>query len=101
MDDEDPEPIKAAKRANVEPDEYKFTERDVILYNLGIGATVKELKWTYENADGFCVSCSRPESVLMEQALPTFGVIPSFGASSSMSMDFVPNFNPVSDIVDS
>jgi multifunctional beta-oxidation protein len=56
VDDEDPEPIKAAKRAKVEPDEYKFTERDVILYNLGIGATVKELKWTYENADGFCVS---------------------------------------------
>lgn len=97
-DDEDPEPVKAAKRATVEPEEYKFAERDVILYNLGIGATAKELKWTYENADGFCVSLSEPSAAsadLSEQALPTFGVIPSFGASTSMSMDFVPNFNPV------
>ena len=29
-----------------------------------------------------------------DQALPTFGVIPQFGSSSSMPMDFVPNFNP-------
>ena len=28
------------------------------------------------------------------QALPTFGVIPQFGSSSSMPMDFVPNFDP-------
>lgn len=28
------------------------------------------------------------------QALPTFGVIPQFNASSGMSYDFVPNFNP-------
>lgn len=28
------------------------------------------------------------------QALPTFGVIPQFGSSSGLSMDFVPNFNP-------
>lgn len=28
------------------------------------------------------------------QALPTFGVIPQFGSSSAIPMDFVPNFNP-------
>jgi multifunctional beta-oxidation protein len=44
------------------------------------------------------VSLSEPSAAsadLSAQALPTFGVIPSFGASTSMSMDFVPNFNPV------
>lgn len=80
-DSEDTEDIKAAKRSSPDPEEYTFTERDVLLYNLGVGAKANELKWTYENADDF-------------GALPTFGVIPQFGSSSSMSMDFVPNFNP-------
>ena len=55
----------------------------MILYNLGIGAKETELQWTYENHDDF-------------QALPTFGVIPQFVASAGISMDFLPNFNPVS-----
>jgi hypothetical protein len=68
--------------ATSEPVEFEFTERDVILYNLGIGATAKQLQWVFEGNENF-------------QALPTFGVIPQFGASSAMSYDFVPNFNPV------
>ncbi|KAF8604539.1 multifunctional beta-oxidation protein [Ceratobasidium sp. AG-I] len=80
-DPEDPPTIVAAKREKSEPVEFDFTERDVILYNLGIGATEKELQWTFEGHENF-------------QALPTFGVIPQFGASSAMSYDFVPNFNP-------
>ncbi|ORY22582.1 peroxisomal hydratase-dehydrogenase-epimerase [Naematelia encephala] len=80
-DSEDTEEIKAAKRNAPEPEEFTYTERDVMLYNLGIGAKASELQWVYENSDGFA-------------ALPTFGVIPQFGSSSSMSMDFVPNFNP-------
>jgi multifunctional beta-oxidation protein len=62
--------------------EYKYTERDVILYNLGVGATEQELKWTFEGHDDFA-------------ALPTFGVIPQFPASGGLSLDFLPNFNPV------
>ncbi|EIW66394.1 hypothetical protein TREMEDRAFT_45825 [Tremella mesenterica DSM 1558] len=80
-DNEDTPEIKAAKKQQNEPEEFTFTERDVILYNLGVGATAEELQWTYENSDGFA-------------PLPTFGVIPQFGTSSSMPMDFIPNFNP-------
>ncbi|WWC69102.1 uncharacterized protein I206_103038 [Kwoniella pini CBS 10737] len=80
-DSEDTPEIKEAKKTALEPEEFNYTERDVMLYNLGIGAKADELQWTYENADEFA-------------ALPTFGVIPQFGSSSSLSMDFVPNFNP-------
>jgi multifunctional beta-oxidation protein len=55
----------------------------VILYNLGIGATEKELKWVFEGDDEF-------------SALPTFGVIPQFACSSAIPLDWLPNFNPVS-----
>lgn len=54
----------------------------MILYNLGIGATEKELQWTYEGDDEFA-------------PLPTFGVVPQFAASSGLSLDWLPNFNPV------
>ncbi len=54
----------------------------MILYNLGIGATEKELKWTFEGDDEFSV-------------LPTFGVIPQFACSAGLSLDWLPNFNPV------
>ncbi|WVQ69702.1 uncharacterized protein L199_007922 [Kwoniella botswanensis] len=80
-DPEDTPEIKEAKKNSPEPEEFTYSERDVLLYNLGIGAKADELQWTYENAEEF-------------QALPTFGVIPQFGSSSSMPMDFVPNFNP-------
>jgi multifunctional beta-oxidation protein len=51
------------------------------LYNLGIGATEKELKWTFEGDDEF-------------SALPTFGVVPQLSAGV-FSLDWLPNFNPV------
>jgi len=54
----------------------------VILYNLGIGATEKELKWTFEGDDEF-------------SALPTFGVVPQFGCAAGVPLDWLPNFNPV------
>ncbi|KAL7424311.1 hypothetical protein Q5752_001901 [Cryptotrichosporon argae] len=81
IDAEDTEEIKAAKRTKADPEEFDYTERDVILYNLGVGAQAQELQWTFEGSDNFA-------------ALLTFGVIPQFGSSSSLSMDFVPNFNP-------
>ena len=80
VDPEDSKLVADAKNAQ-EPElvDYVYSERDVILYNLGIGATEKELQWTFENDDDFA-------------ALPTFGVIPQFHASGGF--EFVPNFNP-------
>lgn len=81
-DAEDPELVREAKR-NVPPaEDYTYTEKDVILYNLGIGATERDLQWTYEGHDHF-------------SALPTFGVIPGFAAGGGLSFDWIPNFNPV------
>ncbi len=79
---DDPEIVVKAKEETIEPSEFTYTERDVILYNLGVGATEKELKWTFEGDEQF-------------QAIPTFGVIPQFEASSGVSFDWLPNFNPV------
>jgi hypothetical protein len=81
-DPEDSQLVADAKKVPVEPIEYSYTERDVILYNLGIGATARELQWTFEDHDEFA-------------ALPTFGVIPQFPASGGMAYDWLPNFNPV------
>jgi hypothetical protein len=82
-DPEDSQLIAEAKRVPIDVEEYSYTERDVILYNLGIGATAQELKWTYEGHDEFA-------------ALPTFGVIPQFKSSGGLPLDWLPNFNPVS-----
>lgn len=81
-DAEDSALVAEAKQQIPAPVDYQFTERDVILYNLGIGATAKELQWTFEGDDEFA-------------ALPTFGVIPQFQASGGMPLDWLPNFNPV------
>ncbi|KAJ7727287.1 hydroxysteroid dehydrogenase [Mycena maculata] len=78
---EDSKLVAEAKKITIEPAHFSYTERDVILYNLGIGATEKDLQWTYEGDDEF-------------SALPTFGVIPQFDASSSIPLDWLPNFNP-------
>jgi multifunctional beta-oxidation protein len=81
-DGDDVPSIAEAKRAKIEPTHYTYTERDLILYNLSLGATEKELQWTFESDDQFAV-------------IPTFGVIPQFPASSTISFDFLPDFNPV------
>ncbi|KJA22896.1 hypothetical protein HYPSUDRAFT_138443 [Hypholoma sublateritium FD-334 SS-4] len=80
-DPEDSQLVEDAKKEVTEPVLYSYTERDVILYNLGIGATEKELKWTFEGDDEF-------------SALPTFGVVPQFACSAGLSLDWLPNFNP-------
>ncbi|CAK7269945.1 bifunctional hydroxyacyl-CoA dehydrogenase/enoyl-CoA hydratase fox2 [Sporothrix epigloea] len=75
--------IEDAKKAEPIPSEFKYTERDSILYNLGVGAKRSDLKYVFEGADDF-------------QLLPTFGVIPPFDAESPYSLDdIVPNFNPM------
>jgi len=80
-DPEDPKLVADAKEDLAPPTEYSYTERNVILYNLGIGATEKELQWTYEGSDEFA-------------PLPTFGVIPQFPASAGLPLDWLPNYNP-------
>jgi len=74
-------PIAEALKV-VDTTEFTYDDRDVILYNLGVGATEKDMQWIFEGHDQF-------------QALPTFGVIPQFPAGSGLSLDFLPNFNPV------
>jgi multifunctional beta-oxidation protein len=75
--------IEAAKAAKAEGTPFEYTERDVILYNLGIGAKRTDLPYVYENDDNF-------------QVLPTFGVIPPFNAVAPYSFsDIVPNFSPM------
>jgi len=81
MTERDPPHVVEAKKTTIGPVSYTYTERDVILYNLGVGATEKDLQWTYEGDDEFA-------------ALPTFGVVPQFEAGSSVPMDWLPNFNP-------
>lgn len=73
--------IEKAKNLPSEASEFSYDEKDVILYNLGIGAKRTELSYVYEGANSF-------------QALPTFGVLPMFGAGIAYD-EFVPNFSPM------
>ncbi|KAF2395755.1 NAD(P)-binding protein [Trichodelitschia bisporula] len=75
--------IAKAKSAKAEGTEFVYTERDVILYNLGVGAKRTDLPLVYENDDNF-------------QVLPSFGVIPPFNAVPPFSFaDILPNFSPM------
>lgn len=75
--------IEKAKSLQSEGSVFKYDEKDVILYNLGVGAKRNELALVYEGSDNF-------------QALPTFGVVPYFGAEVPWSMDqILPQFNPM------
>ena len=75
--------IENAKELQSKGTQFRYDDRDVILYNLGIGAKRTELPFVYENSDSF-------------QALPTFGVVPYFGAETPWSVDdIMPNFNPM------
>ncbi|KAH9994795.1 multifunctional beta-oxidation protein [Russula vinacea] len=80
FDPEDPELVKKAKRLIPDAVEFTYDERDVIIYNLGIGATEKELQWVYEGDENF-------------GALPTFGVCPQLMSSAGFASDWLPNFN--------
>ncbi|KAL4064513.1 hypothetical protein J3A83DRAFT_4100984 [Scleroderma citrinum] len=79
-DPEDSQLVSEAKKEIPEDEEFTYTERDVILYNLGIGATEQNLQWTYEGHEDFA-------------ALPTFGVVPQFRANA-VNREWLPNFNP-------
>jgi multifunctional beta-oxidation protein len=83
FDPEDSELVKDAKRLIPDAVEFEYDERDIIIYNMGVGATEKELQWVYEGDENF-------------GALPTFGVCPQFASSAGFPFDWLPNFNPVS-----
>lgn len=75
--------IESAKKTKSQGSEYSFDDKDVILYNLGLGAKRTDLPLVFENNDNF-------------QVLPTFGVIPQFGAEPPYNMaDLMLNFNPM------
>ncbi|KAH8774817.1 multifunctional beta-oxidation protein-like protein [Hyaloscypha finlandica] len=75
--------IEKAKKAETNGTPFKYEERDIILYNLGIGAKKTDLPYVFEGNESF-------------QALPTFGVIPFFSAETPFNMaDLVPNFSPM------
>ncbi|OAA58113.1 peroxisomal multifunctional beta-oxidation protein [Niveomyces insectorum RCEF 264] len=75
--------IAEAKQAKPIPTEFTYAERDVMLYNLGVGAKRTDLKYVFEGAEDF-------------QVLPTYGVIPPFDAQLPYSFDdIVPNFSPM------
>ncbi|KAJ7052622.1 hydroxysteroid dehydrogenase [Mycena amicta] len=66
-----------AKEIPVPSTSYVYTERDVILYNLGIGATEKDLQWTYEGDDEF--SACYAKLLHGEQYLSIKAPIPTSG----------------------
>lgn len=81
-DPEDSELVAKAKKEAQASGEYVYTERDVALYNIGVGATEKDLDLIFEQDENF-------------QALPSFGVIPQFPVSSGLPLDWLPNFSPM------
>jgi multifunctional beta-oxidation protein len=63
---------------------YTYGDKEVILYNIAIGATSKELHYVYENDSDF-------------QVVPTFGHIPTFnsGKSQYTFAKLLRNFQPM------
>ncbi|KAL4733518.1 hypothetical protein BDV11DRAFT_199885 [Aspergillus similis] len=75
--------IETAKKASTDGTPFDYTDRDVILYNLSLGAKRTDLPLVYENNEHF-------------QALPTFAVIPWFNTATPWDMnDIVKNFSPM------
>ena len=76
------EKIAAAQKMVGVPAELKYDNREVIFYNLGIGARRTDLRFVFEGDPQF-------------QALPTFGVIPAYAAQTPYNLeDILPNFDP-------
>ncbi len=84
FDPEDTNLITTAKRELKfqKPFVYTYTERDVALYNMGIGASAEELHWIFDGDDEFA-------------AIPTIGAVPAIPACGSLEAYYLPNFDPV------
>jgi multifunctional beta-oxidation protein len=64
------------------PTTYTYTDKDVILYNISMGAHRTDLSLVYENSPDF-------------QVLPTFGIVPTYTSKAPFNQaDIVPNFDP-------
>ena len=76
--------VEKAKEVVMKSASFEYSERDVILYALGLGAKRTDLNLVYENDENF-------------MTLPTFGVIPAFSYQiNNVSLgDYLPDFNPV------
>ncbi|KAJ6161338.1 Peroxisomal hydratase-dehydrogenase-epimerase [Penicillium chermesinum] len=75
--------IEKAKSVTTEGTEFNYVDRDVILYNLSLGAKRTDLPLVYENDDNF-------------QPLPSFGVVPYFNTATPWSLDeLVKDFSPM------
>jgi multifunctional beta-oxidation protein len=75
--------IESAKKMKAEGTSFVYDDKDVILYNLSLGARRTELPLVYEGSSDF-------------EVLPTFGVVPFFSASPPWNTDdIVPNFSPM------
>ncbi|KAJ9608804.1 hypothetical protein H2200_006575 [Cladophialophora chaetospira] len=74
--------IEAAKKREPRGTIYEYGEREVLLYNLTLGAKRTDLALVYENDKNF-------------QALPTFGAIPYFNSKAPFSYDeILRNWDP-------
>ena len=72
-----------AKKMKAEGTPFNYDDKEVILYNLSLGAKRTDLPLVYEGDSDFKV-------------IPTFGVVPYFGSSAPFSLDdIVPNFSPM------
>ncbi|EGV66064.1 bifunctional hydroxyacyl-CoA dehydrogenase/enoyl-CoA hydratase fox2 [Yamadazyma tenuis] len=81
-DDEDEEEEEDDDEEEIEAEpEFSYTDREVILYNIAVGAKAKELKYVYENDSDF-------------QVVPTFGHLVIFNSPASMAFSkLLKNFN--------
>lgn len=73
----------ATKEGSVKDESsFVYTKRDIMLYNLGVGCTEKELKYVFEGHSDFA-------------AIPTFGVIPAFVIMMNTNMnEHAEGYNP-------
>lgn len=73
--------IEKTKNAKTQPTEMSFVDKDIILYNLSIGASISQLPWVFEKHPDF-------------EVIPSFGVIPGTTAARPFDLkDLVPNFS--------
>jgi 3-hydroxyacyl-CoA dehydrogenase/3a,7a,12a-trihydroxy-5b-cholest-24-enoyl-CoA hydratase len=76
------DPVALAKTFKSPPLKFEYTEKDAILYALGVGVSIQQeghLKFLFELSGDFSV-------------LPTFGVIPAFASLSDATMSGIPGF---------
>ena len=75
--------IEKAKGMSTDGSGFDYVDRDLILYNLSVGAKRTDLPLVYENSENF-------------QPLPSFGVIPWFNTAVPWNFDdIVKNFSPM------